>query len=140
MPQPKYTLHKHVKIGGKWRYCRAAEYSNHRVKPDIVLVGHDRHEEKHEEGGYFIRHKNQWIDAGTDALEAQRMRSKLVDQADYSAPTPTIAKESTPETLDEIIEKYLRETEANLSKGTLKAYRNSRRPCSSMSLRVLVTR
>jgi hypothetical protein len=35
------SLHKDVKIDGKWRYCRAAEYSNHKVKPDIVLVRHD---------------------------------------------------------------------------------------------------
>jgi integrase len=83
MPQPKFQLYKHIKISGKWRYCRAAIYSNGKVKPHVVVVG--AQEEKHEEGSYCIRHKESWIEAGTDPLEAQRMRSKLVDQTEYTA-------------------------------------------------------
>lgn len=123
MPQPKFRLYKHIKIGDKWRYCRAAAYSNSKIKPHVVIVG--GREEKHEGGSYKIRH-NGWIDAGTDPLEAQRMRSNLIDQADYKVDKPAGATASDKtETLKETIEKYLRETEANLSKGTLKAYRNS---------------
>ncbi len=125
MPQPKFQVYKHCKIHGKWRYCRAAVFSNNKIKPHVIVVG--GREEKHEDGSYCIRHKDSWIDAGTDPLEAQRMRSKLLDQEEYTAPQPGAAPteiEKAP-ALDETIEKYLRETEANLSKGTLKAYRNS---------------
>jgi hypothetical protein len=38
-PQPKFQLYKHIKISGKWRYCRAAIYSNGKVKPHVVVVG-----------------------------------------------------------------------------------------------------
>jgi hypothetical protein len=53
MPQPKFQLYKHIKISGKWRYCRAAIYSNGKVKPHVVVVSGQ--EEKHEEGSYCIR-------------------------------------------------------------------------------------
>ena len=39
MPQPKFQLYKHIKINGKWRYCRAAIYSNGKVKPHVIVVG-----------------------------------------------------------------------------------------------------
>jgi hypothetical protein len=93
MPHPKFQLYKHIKISGKWRYCRAVIYSNGKVKPHIVVVGGQ--EEKHEEGSYCIRHKKSWIEAGTDPLEAQRMRSKLVDQTEYTAVQPTAIAKST---------------------------------------------
>jgi hypothetical protein len=80
MPQPKFQLYKHIKISGKWRYCRAAIYSNGRVKPLIVVVGEQ--EEKH--GRRLLLHPPQksWVEAGADPLAAQRMRSKLVDQTE----------------------------------------------------------
>jgi hypothetical protein len=64
MPQPKFQLYKHIKINGKWRYCRAAIYSNGKVKPHVIVVG--RQEEKYEEGSYCIRYKESWIEGGTD--------------------------------------------------------------------------
>ena len=82
MPHPKFHLYKHIKISGKWRYCRAAIYSNGKVKPHVVVVG--AQEEKHEEGSTVIRHKNSWIEAGTDPLAAQRRRSKHDDQTAFS--------------------------------------------------------
>jgi hypothetical protein len=40
MAQAKFTLYKYVKLsGGKWRYCRAALYKNHTIKPNTVIVG-----------------------------------------------------------------------------------------------------
>ena len=93
MPQPKFQLYKHNKISGKWRYCRAAVYSNGKVKPHAVVI--DAQEEKHEEGSYCIRHKKSWIEAGTDPLEAQRIRSKLVDQTEYTAVQPAAITKST---------------------------------------------
>jgi hypothetical protein len=40
MAQPKYTLYKYVRLkDGSWRYCRAALYANHTVKPNLVLIG-----------------------------------------------------------------------------------------------------
>lgn len=64
MSHPKFQLYKHIKINGNWRYCRAAIYSNGKVKPHVVVVGIQ--EDKHEEGSYCIRHKKSWIDVGTD--------------------------------------------------------------------------
>jgi len=67
-------------------------------------------EEKHEEGSYLIRHKKSWIEAGTDPLEAQRMRSELVDQIEYAAVQPVAMKNSTP--LAQASEKYFANLEA----------------------------
>jgi hypothetical protein len=67
-------------------------------------------EEKHEEGAYCIRHKKSWIEAGTDPLEAQRMRSKLVDQTEYTAAQPVPMTNGTP--LAQASEKYFANLEA----------------------------
>jgi hypothetical protein len=53
MAKPRFTLYKHIKIGGTWRYCRTAVAVNNKVKPHIVVVGGT--EEKHEDGSYCIR-------------------------------------------------------------------------------------
>ena len=63
MAKPKFTLYKHIKIDGQWRYFRAAVASNNKVKPHVIVVGGQ--EQKHEDGSYCVRHKNQWIDVGT---------------------------------------------------------------------------
>ena len=39
MAKPRFTEYKHIKIGGTWRYCRAAVAVNNKVKPHIVVVG-----------------------------------------------------------------------------------------------------
>jgi hypothetical protein len=83
-------------------------YSNGKVKPHIVVVGGQ--EEKHEEGSDCIRHKKSWIEAGTDPLEAQRMHSKLVDQAEYTAVQPTAIAKST--SLAQASERYFTNLEA----------------------------
>jgi len=31
--QPKFTLYKHIKVDGQWRYCRAAVANNNKVNP-----------------------------------------------------------------------------------------------------------
>ena len=31
MAKPRFTLYKHIKIGGTWRYCRAAVAINNKV-------------------------------------------------------------------------------------------------------------
>jgi hypothetical protein len=38
MSHPKFQLYKHIKINSKWRYCRAAIYSNGKVKLHVVVV------------------------------------------------------------------------------------------------------
>jgi len=53
MAQPKYTIYKYKYVrfkDGSWRFCRAALYANHTIKPDVVTVG--GREEKHPEGNY----------------------------------------------------------------------------------------
>jgi site-specific recombinase XerD len=73
----KYTLYKYVKVDGTWRYCKAANHDNGKIKPDIVFVNVKQALlEKHAEGRYYMSHNGQWIDAGTDALEAQRKRKQ----------------------------------------------------------------
>jgi integrase len=78
MAQAKYTIYKYVKLsGGKWRYCRAAQYRNHTVKPDVVVI---RGKEKtHREGNYYAYNSGQWIPLGPDALEAQREQHRRLN-------------------------------------------------------------
>ncbi len=83
MARPKYTLHKYVKVEGTWRYCKAAYHYNTKIKPDIVFVNVKQALlEKHAEGRYYMSHNGGWIDAGTDALDAQRKRNQwlLLDE------------------------------------------------------------
>jgi len=54
MAKPRFTLYKHIKVAGTWRYCRAALAVNNKVKPHIVVVGGT--EEKHEDGSYCVGH------------------------------------------------------------------------------------
>src|SRR5258707_5133444 len=73
----KYPLHKYVKVDGTWRYCKAAYHDNSKIKPDIVFVNMKQALlEKHPEGRYYMSHNGQWLDAGTDALEAHRKRKQ----------------------------------------------------------------
>ncbi len=77
MATSKYTLYKYVKVDGTWRYCKAAYHDNSKIKPDIVFVNVKQALlEKHPEGRYYMSHNGQWLDAGTDALEAQRKRKQ----------------------------------------------------------------
>lgn len=104
------------------RYCRAAIYFNGKVKPHVAVVG--GREEAHQEGSYCIRHKNSWIDAGTDPLEAQRMRSKLLDQAEYTTVEPLAATKGTP--LAQASEKYFANLEARgVGAKSIHTYRTS---------------
>ena len=53
----------------------------HLIEPDtgdIVFVdAKNKLEENHPEGRYYMSHNGGWIDAGTDAPEAQRKRKQL---------------------------------------------------------------
>lgn len=76
MAQHKYTIYKYVRLKGSWRYCPAALFANHTIKPNVVIVGGK--EEKHAEGNYYLASSGQWIPAGPDALKAQRQRHALL--------------------------------------------------------------
>ena len=53
MAQPKFTLYKYIKFAdGSWRYCKAAFYSNGKIKPDRCII--DDKEEEHPEGAYYL--------------------------------------------------------------------------------------
>ena len=108
MAKPKYTLYKHIKIDGEWRYRRAAVASNNKVKPHVVVVGPQ--EEKHEDGSYCVRYKNQWIDVGNDPAEALRQRTKLM-QADSAEDVPA-APATKGTLLAEALKTYLSDLEA----------------------------
>jgi hypothetical protein len=78
MAQPKFTLYKYIKLAhGSWRYCKAAFYSNGKIKPNRCIVGGK--EEEHLEGSYHLYHKKGWIPVGADALEGQRRRNAQLD-------------------------------------------------------------
>jgi hypothetical protein len=82
MAQSKFTLCKYIKLaGGCWRYCRAAFYSNGKIKPNRCIVGGK--EEEHPEGAYYLYHTKQWIAVGADALEAQRQRNARLDEEEF---------------------------------------------------------
>src|SRR5258708_12276038 len=77
MATSKYTHYKYVKVDGTWRYCKAAYHDNSKIKPDIVFVNVKQALlEKHPEGRYYMSHNGHWLDAGTNALEAQRKRKQ----------------------------------------------------------------
>jgi hypothetical protein len=79
-------------------------------------------EEKHEEGSYCIRHKKSWIDVDTDPLAAQRMRSKLVDQTEYTAVQPVGVTKGT--SLAQASERYFTNLEARgLDAKSIRTYR-----------------
>jgi signal transduction histidine kinase len=66
-----------VLADGSWRYCKAAFYSNGKIKPNRSIVGGT--EEEHPEGSYYLYHKKSWIPVGADALDAQRRRNAQLD-------------------------------------------------------------
>jgi len=83
MAQLKFTLYKYVKLQGGWRYCKAAFHDNGKIKPNVVIAGKDKHEEKHPEGSYYLANVGQWIPVGDNALEAERRRRERVSLAEY---------------------------------------------------------
>jgi hypothetical protein len=123
--QPKFTLYKHIKIDGQWRYFRAAVASNNKVKPHVVVGGGE--EQEHTGGSYCIRHGGQWIDVGNDAAEALRQRTKLM-QGDSVEDLPAApATKGTP--LAEALETYLSGLEAlGRTDDTLTTYRRDITP------------
>jgi hypothetical protein len=78
MAQSKFTPYKYVKLAdGSWRHCKAAFYSNGKIKPNRCILGGK--EEEYPEGFYYLYHKESWIPVGADALDAQRRWSALLD-------------------------------------------------------------
>jgi integrase len=82
----KYTLYKYVKVASTWRYCKAAYHDNSKIKPDVVFLNvKEGLLEKHPEGRYYMSHNGGWIDAGADALEAQRKRKQRLALDEFIA-------------------------------------------------------
>jgi integrase len=129
----KYTLYKYVKVDGSWRYCKAAYHDNAKIKPDIVFVkAKEGLVEKHPEGRYYMSHNGQWIDAGTDATEAQRKRKQRLALDEFnrlSGKASTQKSLALPGTADRITlaaaaEKYFANCEARgLDPETIRKYR-----------------
>jgi integrase len=129
----KYTLYKYVKVEGTWRYCKAAYHDNGKIKPDVVFVNVKQAMlEKHAEGRYYMSHNGQWIDAGTDALEAQRKRKQRLALDEFkrlsgkaSAQSSVVLPDSTGRiTLSAAAEKYFANGEARgLDPETIRKYR-----------------
>ena len=135
MAQSKFTIYKYVKLkDGAWRYCRAAIYSNGKIKPSRCIV--DGKEEEYPEGAYYLYHKKQWLLAGTDALEAQRQRNARLDAEEFqrlrgttSAPSPTVQPTFDRLTLSGAAEKYLSNCEKRgLDSRTIRKYRAAVEP------------
>jgi integrase len=134
MAQSKYTLWKYVKMkDGSWRYKRAAFYSNGKIKPNVVIVGKDAKgkpiEETHTDGKYVMNHNGAWLDACTDALEAQRRRNTLLDREELKrvfGPSSSAAVQPTFDrlTLAAAAEKYLSNCDKRgLDSKTVRKYR-----------------
>ena len=107
MAKPKFTLYKHIKIGGRWRYARAAVAANNKVKPHVVII--DGEEQTHEGGSYCVRNGDSWPDVGNDPAEAFRQRTKLLEGLG-AQPEPVAATVGTP--LREAADTYFRNLEA----------------------------
>jgi len=133
MANSKYTLYKYVKVNGAWRYRKAAFHDNGKIKPDVVFVNVKQALiEKHPEGPYFMNHNGQWIDASTDALEAQRKRKQRLALDEFhrlsgkSSAQSSIAlpDDSGQITLSAAAEKYFENCEARgLDPETIRKYR-----------------
>jgi len=129
----RYTLYKYVKVDGTWRYCKAAYHDNGKVKPDIVFVDVKQALlEKRPEGRYYMSHNGSWIDAGTDALEAQRKRRQRLALDEYNrlngkgSPQSMVVlpHDSGRISLAAAAEKYFANTEARgLDPETIRKYR-----------------
>ncbi len=128
----RYTPYKYVRIDGTWRYCKAAYHDNNKIKPDIVFVNvKEELLEKHAEGRYYMSHNGQWIDAGTDALEAQRKRKQRLTLDEYNRLSGATPAKNTGAplvagriTLAAAAEKYFANCEARgLDPETIRKYR-----------------
>lgn len=135
MAQSKFTIYKYVKLqNGSWRYCRAAFYSDGKIKLNPCIVGGK--EEEHSEGAYYLHHKKQWILVGTDALEAQRQRNARLDAEEFqrlrgTAPAPSSTMQATFDrlTLSAAAEKYFSNCEKRgLDSRTIRKYRAAVEP------------
>jgi hypothetical protein len=119
MAQSKFTLYKYIKLAdGSWRYCKAAFYSNGKIKLNRCIIGGK--EEEHPEGSYYLYHKKSWMPVGADALEAQRQRNARLDYEELrrlqgTAPvqSPNIVSITPRRTLADIVEEFSSETKAN---------------------------
>jgi hypothetical protein len=81
MAQSKFMHHTYIKLAdSSWRYCRAAFYSNGKIKPNRCVA--NGKEEEHPEGAYLYHRKN-WIPVGADALEAHRRRNARLDDDEF---------------------------------------------------------
>jgi hypothetical protein len=109
--QSKFTLYKYIKLkDGSWRYCKAAFFSNGKIKPNRCMVGGK--EEEHSEGAYYVNHKNQWIPVGADALDAQRQRTARLDYEEFKRlqgtatpiPAPNVVPITPRRTLADAVE------------------------------------
>jgi integrase len=137
MAQSKFTLYKYVKLGdGSWRYKKAAFYSNGKIKLNVVVAGKNPQgkpiEELHAEGSYKMNHNGTWLDAGADALEAQRRRNALLDAEEFKrlrgttpVQIPNIVPMTPRRTLCDSVEEWCNETEANKKHRTYLAYKKS---------------
>ncbi len=88
--------------------------------------------EKHTEGRYYLSHNGGWIDAGTDALEAQRERKQRLALDDYNRLSGKGFRQSAvvmPDSADRITpaaaaEKYFANCEARgLDAESIRKYR-----------------
>jgi hypothetical protein len=119
MAQSKFTLYKYIKLAdGSWRYCKAAFYSNGKIKPNRCIIGGK--EEEHLEGSYYLYHKKSWMPVGADVLDAQRQRNARLDYDEFkrlqgTAPvqTPYVVPITPKRSLADAVEEWRNETEAN---------------------------
>jgi integrase len=137
MARPKYTIYKHVKLNGGWRYCRAAFHPNGKIKPDVVLINGVG--ETHREGAYYLYHDGQWISAGNKALDASTERQKRLNVAEYHRLHGTkpaeVVKANVGVSISVAIDAYLEELERkvqsrNRRPGTLQLMRTTLRKFS----------
>lgn len=73
MANRRASIWKYIRVGTAWRYCKPVYASNGKLKPDWVHVY--GHEERHEEGAYYLRlsaNGGSWKKIGPKAADAVR--------------------------------------------------------------------
>jgi site-specific recombinase XerD len=132
--KPKFTLYKHVKIDGEWRYCRAIVASNNKVKPHIVLVRRRRGTARRR---LVLRPPQEPMDRRrNDPAEALRLRTQMSEQKDSADPRPLAAKGTA---LAAASEKYFSNLEARgVDAGSIRTYRSAVDPFAKTCKKELI--
>jgi len=75
---PKFSLYKHVRTNGSWRYHRAAFHDE--PKDQARHRDRERRRGTSSRGAYYLNHRGAWIDAGADKRSVRLLWKPVVSR------------------------------------------------------------